>query len=56
MLQTTHHDSTSLAYAQSLLELAGEQNQAEPIGEELKHRTTDEWLDLLKTAHANHRN
>jgi F-type H+-transporting ATPase subunit delta len=38
-MQTTHHDPTSLAYAQSLLELAGEQNQAEPVGEELKRLT-----------------
>jgi F-type H+-transporting ATPase subunit delta len=34
-MQVTHHSPTSLAYAQSLLELANEQNQAEPIGQEL---------------------
>lgn len=35
-MQTTHHSPTVLAYAQSLLELAGEQNEAEPIGKELQ--------------------
>src|SRR5882757_9903381 len=34
-MQTTHHSPTTLAYAQSLLDLASEQNQAEPIGQEL---------------------
>ena len=34
-MQTTHHDPTSIAYAQSLLELAGEKNEAEPVGQEL---------------------
>src|SRR5438105_6994719 len=34
-MQTTHHSPTMLSYAQSLLELASEQNSAEPIGEEL---------------------
>src|SRR4051812_12333011 len=34
-MQTTHHSPTTLSYAQSLLELASEQNQAEPIGQEL---------------------
>ena len=34
-MQTTHHTPTVLAYATSLLELAEEQNQAAPIGEEL---------------------
>ena len=34
-MQTTHHTPTTLAYAQSLLDLAGEQNEAEAIGEEL---------------------
>jgi F-type H+-transporting ATPase subunit delta len=34
-MQTTHHTPTVLAYANSLLELAEEQNQAAPIGEEL---------------------
>jgi F-type H+-transporting ATPase subunit delta len=34
-MQTTHHTATVLAYARSLLELAAEQNQAEPIGQEL---------------------
>jgi len=34
-MQTTHHSPTTLAYGQSLLDLAGEQNQAEAIGEEL---------------------
>ena len=34
-MQTTHHSPTALAYAQSLLDLATDQNQAEPIGQEL---------------------
>ncbi len=34
-MQTTHHSPTILSYAQSLLELASEQNQAEPIGQEI---------------------
>src|SRR5947209_7328982 len=34
-MQTTHHSPTTLAYAQSLLDLASEQNQPEPIGREL---------------------
>ena len=34
-MQTTHHTPTVLAYATSLLELAEEQQQAAPIGEEL---------------------
>ena len=34
-MQTTHHSVAVLAYAQSLLDLANEQNQAEAIGEEL---------------------
>jgi F-type H+-transporting ATPase subunit delta len=34
-MQTTHHSPTVLAYAQSLLELAGEQNQTDAIDEEL---------------------
>jgi F-type H+-transporting ATPase subunit delta len=35
-MQTTHHSPIVLAYAQSLLELASEQNQVEPIGKELE--------------------
>jgi F-type H+-transporting ATPase subunit delta len=35
-MHTTHHTPTVLAYAQSLLELASEQNQAQPIGQELE--------------------
>ena len=34
-MQITHHSATTLAYAQSLLDLATEQNSAEPIGQEL---------------------
>jgi F-type H+-transporting ATPase subunit delta len=34
-MQTTHHTPTVLSYATSLLELAEEQNQTAPIGEEL---------------------
>src|SRR5579862_4322517 len=34
-MQTTHHSVAVLAYAQSLLDLATEQNQAQPIGDEL---------------------
>ena len=34
-MQTTHHSVAILAYAQSLLDLANEQNQADPIGGEL---------------------
>jgi F-type H+-transporting ATPase subunit delta len=34
-MQTTHHSVAVLAYAQSLLDLANEQKQAEAIGEEL---------------------
>ena len=34
-MQTTHHSVAALAYAQSLLDLATEQNQAQPIGDEL---------------------
>lgn len=34
-MQTTHHTPTTLAYAQSLLDLAGEQASPEGIGEEL---------------------
>jgi F-type H+-transporting ATPase subunit delta len=34
-MQTTHHTPTVLSYATSLLELAEEQNQVQPIGEEL---------------------
>jgi F-type H+-transporting ATPase subunit delta len=34
-MQTTHHTPTVLSYATSLLELAEEQNQSGPIGEEL---------------------
>jgi F-type H+-transporting ATPase subunit delta len=34
-MQTTHHSPTMLSYAQSLLDLASDKNQAEPIGEEL---------------------
>jgi F-type H+-transporting ATPase subunit delta len=34
-MQTTHHTPTVLAYATSLLELAEQQNQTGPIGEEL---------------------
>jgi F-type H+-transporting ATPase subunit delta len=34
-MQTTHHSPTVLAYAQSLLELADEQNQTETIDQEL---------------------
>jgi F-type H+-transporting ATPase subunit delta len=35
-MQTTHHTPTVLSFATSLLELAEQQNQASPIGEELK--------------------
>jgi F-type H+-transporting ATPase subunit delta len=35
-MHVTHHTPTALAYAQSLLDLATEQNQAEPIGQELE--------------------
>jgi len=35
LMQTTHHNPTILSYAQSLLELAEEQNQPEPIAQEL---------------------
>ena len=34
-MQTTHHTPTVLSYANSLLELAEEQNQSGPIGDEL---------------------
>jgi len=34
-MQTTHHSVAILAYAQSLLDLANDQKQAEPIGQEL---------------------
>jgi F-type H+-transporting ATPase subunit delta len=34
-MKTTHHSVAVLAYAQSLLDLANDQKQAEPIGEEL---------------------
>ncbi len=34
-MQTTHHTPTVLSYATSLLELAEEQNAANPVGEEL---------------------
>jgi F-type H+-transporting ATPase subunit delta len=44
-MQTTHHDPTSLAYAQSLLELASERNEAEPIGQELSQ--------LVEIVHSN---
>ncbi len=35
-MQTTHHTPTVLAYAQSLLELAGEQNVTDSINQELR--------------------
>jgi F-type H+-transporting ATPase subunit delta len=34
-METTHHTPTVLSYATALLELAEQQNQASPIGEEL---------------------
>ncbi len=34
-MQTTHHSVATLAYAQSLLDLANDQKQADPIGQEL---------------------
>jgi F-type H+-transporting ATPase subunit delta len=35
MAKTTHNSPLALSYAQALLELAQQQNQAEPIGQEL---------------------
>ncbi len=42
-MQTTHHTPTVLAYATSLLELADEQQLAQPIGEEL-----DQLAEILE--------
>jgi F-type H+-transporting ATPase subunit delta len=42
-MQTTHHSPTVLSYATSLLQLADEQQQAQPIGEEL-----DQLAEILE--------